>query len=159
MPISSHSREPKGTNSQGNIGRFTESQGNGSKVSATKKTEPRVETETNGPLLLKFREGSNFLKMNKKKKKNPELQKGKSLGSNSTNCRHPKTPQIPPLLHTTPCLGIRLSCHDLSQPCSHVKCSGLVPFPIRYLIQFRSLCHHIIIYTEHLISFLDKNNM
>lgn len=39
------------------------------------------------------------------------------------------------------------------------KSSGLGPFPIRYLIQLGSLYHHIIIYTEHLISFLDKNNM
>lgn len=60
MPISSQSGEPKGTNPQGNIGRFTESQGNGSEVSITKNTELRVKAETNGPLLLKFREGSNF---------------------------------------------------------------------------------------------------
>jgi len=47
MPISTHSKEWKGTSPQEETGRISESQGDKNKVSATEKSEPRVKVSWN----------------------------------------------------------------------------------------------------------------
>lgn len=164
MPISSHSMGSERAQTHKEILEdLLSREKTGAKFSARKKTEPRVKSaRTQGASPLELRKGSKFKKQISKE--DPELRKDQipdlppppRLKFNPSQAS--PALQVPSCLARLPSGNPALLLPSLSVA-FHVQFVGLVPFPIRYLIQLGSSCHHIIIYTEHLISFLDKNNM